>query len=637
MSIRKTTGRAGSADDLRSRAEEEIRRTAVDAREGLGESPQTATLRQLHELQVQQVELEIQNNELRLAQDELETSRAKYFDLYDLAPVGYVTVNEQGEILEANLTAASLLGIERRTLIAKPLSRYIAAGDQPAWQLHARRLFATGEPLAWEMQLAGARGTTFWALLEALVRPEAAGGQSVCRLAISDITERRRVEAALQESEERYRVIVESSRDLIMFLDQEGLLRWENQASRKLFGGSLDKEVYFRRVHPADAARLAVAWRAAREGSASADKVRYRSRASDGEYRDLESSFRKIVFAGEALWCVISTDTTELTRLRRRVTAHQGIAGLVGRDPNMLELGVSIRELADEDVPVLILGESGTGKELIAAAIHREGARSAKSFIAINCGALPDALLETELFGHVKGAFTGAHRDKKGRFELADGGSIFLDEVGDLSLAMQVKLLRVLQEGTFERVGAEDSSKVDVRVISATNKDLKREVAAARFQEDLFYRLSVIPLSIPPLRERLTDIPLLVAHILAEEARRSDRRLDPARPPRQVAVARETLALLLAHRWPGNIRELQNVLRFALIKCKGNLLRPEHLPPSFSAPHPPGTCLKGRKPKISAAAAVTALEQAGGHPGEAARSLGVSRATLYRHLPKGGA
>ena len=199
---------------------------------------------------------------------------------------------------------------------------------------------------------------------------------------------------------------------------------------------------------------------------------------------------------------------------------------------------------------------------------------------------------------------------------------------------MQVKLLRVLQEGMFEKVGSETSHKVDVRVISATNKDLKREIAAKRFREDLFYRLSVVPLTIPPLRARLTDIPLLAAHIIDEEARRSDRRHDPARPPRKVTLARETLALLIAHRWPGNIRELQNVLRFALIKCKGKVILPEHLPPSFMASGRESYCIKGRKPKISAAAAVQALKEAGGRPGEAARSLGVSRATLYRHLPK---
>jgi len=448
--------------------------------------------------------------------------------------------------------------------------------------------------------------------------------------------ELRRVQAALQESEERYRVIVESARDLIFFLDGEGRLRWRNQAAGEIIGAGAPEDDLVRRVHPADAPRFAAAWRSAREGAGGPDKVGYRLRALDGGYRTLESTFRKISLAGEALWCVISTDATELTRLRRKGSARQGIPGLVGRDPKMLDLAASIGELADEDVPVLILGESGTGKELIASAIHREGPRAARNFVAINCGAIPDTLLETELFGHVKGAFTGAHRDKKGRFELADGGTIFLDEIGELSLAMQVKLLRVLQEGTFEKVGGEAPCRVDVRLISATNKDLKREVEANRFREDLYYRVSVVPLEIPPLRDRLADIPLLVDHILDEEARRSDRRRDPARAPRKVSVSRETLALLLAHRWPGNVRELQNVLRFALIKCKGNVIGPEHLPQSFAVTVRDICKARGRKPKITAESAASALAQAGGHPGEAARILGVSRATFYRHLPKEG-
>ena len=375
--------------------------------------------------------------------------------------------------------------------------------------------------------------------MEAMVRPEVVSGQSVCRLALSDITERRRAEAALQESEERYRVIVESSRDLIFFLDQGGRLRWSNQASagalRRRFAADGD---LFRSVHPDDAPRVAAAWRSAREGEGSPAKISYRLRATDGGYRTLESIFRKISFAGEELWCVVSTDTTELTRLRRKVSAQQGIAGMVGRDPKMLELNASIRELAGEDVPVLILGESGTGKELIAAAIHREGPRAAKNFVAINCGALPDTLLETELFGHVKGSFTGAHRDKKGRFELADGGSIFLDEVGDLSLAMQVKLLRVLQEGTFEKVGAETSCKVDVRVISATNKDLKREVAAKPFPGG--------PL-LPAQRRPAHDSPAAraVDRHPAPGGAHSRRGGPPLRPQ-----ARSRAAAPEGHRWP---------------------------------------------------------------------------------------
>ena len=636
MTRRKNATGPGRPDELRARAEQRAGERAAPPRERRATPAPEETLRLVHELNVHQIELEMQNEELRREQGELEASRARYFELYDLAPVGYFTVSEHGTILEANLTAAKLLGIERGTLLAQPLTRFVVPEDREVWQRHFRQLFESGELHCWEMRLSGAGGKPFWALMEAMVRPEVVSGRSICRLALSDITERRRAEETLQESEERYRVIVESSRDLIFFLDEGGRLRWYNQAAAGLFGSVPADADLFRSVHANDAASLAVAWRSAREGAGGSDKISFRLRAADGGYRNLESVFRKILFAGEALWCIVATDVTELTRLRRKVSARQEIPGMVGRDPAMLELGDSIRELAGEDVPVLILGESGTGKELIASAIHQEGPRAAKSFIAINCGALPDTLLETELFGHVKGSFTGAHRDKKGRFELADGGSIFLDEVGDLSPAMQVKLLRVLQEGTFEKVGSETSCKVDVRVISATNKDLKREVAAKRFREDLFYRLSVIPLTIPPLRERLTDIPLLAAHILDEEARRSDRRHDPARPPRKVTLARETLVLLIAHRWPGNIRELQNVLRFALIKCKGKIILPEHLPPSFTAPGRDSSCVKGRKPKISADAAVQALKQAGGHPGEAARSLGVSRATLYRHLPKEG-
>lgn len=276
------------------------------------------------------------------------------------------------------------------------------------------------------------------------------------------------------------------------------------------------------------------------------------------------------------------------------------VAGMVGRDAKMLEIYASIRDLAEEDVPVAIQGESGTGKELVATAIHRASyRRSAQPFVAVNCGAIPDTLLESELFGHTKGSFTGAHCDRKGRFELADGGTIFLDEVGDLSLAAQVRLLRVLQDGTFEKIGAEKQSRVDVRVISATNRDLRFEVAANRFREDLFYRLSVVPLTIPPLRERLGDIPLLVEHIIDEEGRRSCGRHDHTRTPRQVEIARETLALLVAHHWPGNIRELQNIVRYALIKCKGETLRPEHLPPFFSAPDP-GACRKAGRTAAAA-------------------------------------
>jgi len=364
----------------------------------------------------------------------------------------------------------------------------------------------------------------------------------------------------------------------------------------------------------------------------------YRNRAAvqlvlDDEVRDLVLlvSAAPIEYEGEKLAIVILEDITELNHLRRRLRTEQSFAGIVGRDAKMLELFDTIREVAEVTAPILIQGESGTGKELVAAAIHNEGVRAEKLFVPVNCSALPEGLLESELFGHVRGAFTGAIRDKKGRFELADGGTIFLDEVGDLSPAIQVKLLRVLQEGTFERVGGEQTVRVDVRVISATNKDLRREVAAGRFRDDLFYRLCVVPIKLPPLRERRNDIQLLAEHVLKHALAEAD--LD------EVLLSPEALDAMIDYDWPGNVRELQNAIQFALVKCRGNVIEPQHLPPTVSgARSTAGTRQKSRrKRKLNAGAVRRALDEANGNKVEAARRLGVSRATLYRFLNDSGA
>jgi PAS domain S-box-containing protein len=324
-------------------------------------------------------------------------------------------------------------------------------------------------------------------------------------------------------------------------------------------------------------------------------------------------------------------DVTREMQLARRLGAIEQFAGIVGRDPKMLAMYDLIPELAESSASVLIQGESGTGKELVAAALHNEGPRAGKMFVPVNCGALPEGLLESELFGHVKGAFTGAIRDKKGRFELADGGTIFLDEIGDISPAMQVKLLRVLQEGSFERVGGEHTIKVNVRVVSATHRNLQKEMAAGKFREDLFYRLSVVPLVVPPLRERRLDIPLLANHFLLQ--------LAAGKP---ISFSPEAIDFMLDYNWPGNVRELQNWIQFALIKCKGGVIQRDHLPPIAlnplaytQTPLTPVPSLpipvKGRQ-RLTQASIDAALVEAGGNKVEAAKRLGVSRATLYRFL-----
>ncbi|MBA4388933.1 MAG: sigma-54-dependent Fis family transcriptional regulator [Verrucomicrobia bacterium] len=322
-------------------------------------------------------------------------------------------------------------------------------------------------------------------------------------------------------------------------------------------------------------------------------------------------------------------DLTRERELAKRVGETYQFSGIIGRDKKMLEVFELINDLAETTVPVLVQGESGTGKELVAAAIHNEGPRADKHFVPVNCGALPETLLESELFGYVKGAFTGAMRDKKGRFELADGGTIFLDEIGDISPAMQVRLMRVLQEGTFERVGSEKTIKVDVRLISATNKDLTKEIAAGRFREDLFYRLSVVPIRLPPLRERRNDIPLLVQHVLKRALEMTGKK--------DIGVSDEALDVMLMHDWPGNVRELQNWIQFALVKCKTSMIRPEHLPPHAVASRPSEEAANpNRRKKLDAESLRLALNQANGNKVEAAKILGVSRATLYRFMEAAG-
>jgi two-component system response regulator HydG len=318
-----------------------------------------------------------------------------------------------------------------------------------------------------------------------------------------------------------------------------------------------------------------------------------------------------------------------ISRLRRELSREDGFQGIVGKSPAMLRLFSLISSAAQSDAPVIIYGESGTGKELVAAALHRLGNRSQGPFIKVNSAALHESLLESELFGHVKGAFTGADRVRVGRFEAAHGGDIFLDEVGDLPLATQAKLLRVLQEKVIERVGDQKPIPVDVRVISATNQDLLRLRAKGRFRDDLFYRINVIPIHLPPLRDRREDIPLLVEAFIERT------RLKTRKPI--TGIDKEALDELLAYSWPGNVRELINVIHYAFVLCPGGGIRPKHLPAlnQLQMPSPPEAPRRTRLAgQVSKERLLDAIHAAGGCRAEAARRLGVSRVTLWKWLKK---
>ena len=324
--------------------------------------------------------------------------------------------------------------------------------------------------------------------------------------------------------------------------------------------------------------------------------------------------------------------TLENLQLRQEVDRDYQYAGIVGHSPRMQHLFGLIRSIAETDVAVLIEGETGTGKELIARAIHNNGRRRARPLVAVNCGALAETLLESELFGHEKGAFTGAIAQRRGVFETADGGTLFLDEVGEISPSTQIRLLRVLQEGEFHRVGGTATIRVDVRIVSATNRNLEELVKQGKFRQDLYYRLNVFPIRVPPLRERREDIPLLVSHILE----RSSRRL--GKPVR--GMSPHAMAALMAYHWPGNVRELENVIQRMVVVAQGDVLDVGDLPGEIHVAHEapaekaPG--LKGMARESTEAverqAIVDALAQTGGNVTRAAKLLGISRATLQKRM-----
>ena len=318
----------------------------------------------------------------------------------------------------------------------------------------------------------------------------------------------------------------------------------------------------------------------------------------------------------------------EMLHIQKRIEVTTEYCGIVGKDPKMQAIYKLIEDIATTDTTVLILGESGTGKELVASAIHQSSLRKHNPFIVINCSAYPATLLESELFGHEKGAFTGAVRQKAGRFEQADGGSVFLDEIGEISPSAQIKLLRVIQTQKFERVGGERTLSVNVRIIAATNKDLLQAVKEGRFREDLYYRLNVIPINLPPLKKRKNDIPLQARYFLQRYAAEQGKDIK--------AFSSEAMRLLLDYPWPGNVRELENSIEAAVVLAHGKRIEISDFPSSLlqNSCAPNETSSPGTMTENEARLLREVLEECGWNKKEAARRLGISRNTLYRKLKK---
>ena len=320
----------------------------------------------------------------------------------------------------------------------------------------------------------------------------------------------------------------------------------------------------------------------------------------------------------------------EISSLRRTFHLDEGYHGILGKTEVMLNLFETVENVAQSNTPVMIMGESGTGKELVARAIHRASARSDKPYIKVNCAALNENLLESELFGHVKGAYTGAEKARVGRFEAAHGGTLFLDEVGDIPPSIQIKLLRVLEDKKIERVGDNRPINVDVRIVTATHKNLEELIEQGLFREDLFFRINVFPLTCPSLAQRREDIPLIAQSFIRRNAVSSGKKI--------LGLTPEALETLAAYDWPGNVRELRNAIEYAFVLCQSGGIGLNHLPPKIihgtdaasQACAPDPVCAEGREELLEV------LRKTGGNQSEAARMLGVSRVTVWKRMKKYG-
>ncbi|MFH1462810.1 MAG: sigma 54-interacting transcriptional regulator [Pseudomonadota bacterium] len=448
-------------------------------------------------------------------------------------------------------------------------------------------------------------------------------------------------------------LIFESIGEAVFTVDAQWRIQSFNKAAERLTGARRE-EVLGRRCHEVFKADICQQGCALRRTIETGEPVRdARVTILDGEMNEVPVSVSTAVLqdpSGAPMGGVeIMRDLSEITRLERRLVQGDVFEEMVGRSPAMQELFALLPDVARADVPVLIEGPSGTGKELVARALHRLSDRARHPFVQVNCGALPDTLLESELFGYRRGAFTGAERDTPGRLAAAQGGTVLLDEIGETSPAFQVKLLRTLQEGEVQPLGAARPEKVDVRILAATNRDLGAMVRLGAFRGDLYYRLRVIHVELPPLARRREDIPLLAAHLLERVARRRGRPV-PAFTP-------AALGALEAWDYPGNVRELENVIERAMVMSRGGAIDLTHLPPevvhggggrvlSLEANLRPGTrsILGAALPEPEqeehlppeATKLLEALRLHGWHRERAAEALGISRSTLWRRMKEFG-
>lgn len=578
-------------------------------------------------------------------------ARALFEQLFEFSPDSIVVTDSQGRITNLNAQVQRAFGYAREELIGKPVETLIPERFRSAHPNH-RKAYCSHpslRPMGAGLDLHGLRKDGSEFPVDIMLSPIETADGRVTVSVIRDISERKKAEEALQRSEQQLRALFEFSPDAIIASDPEGLIKETNAQVERFFGytraellgQSIDVLVpeRFRRTHPAHRKDYSDRARVRQMGIG----LELYGRRKDGSEFPADIMLGPVETAEGRMVLSVIRDLSEKRKaedaLRRSEREKQYLEEeletesrfdeIIGESIGLKRVLKHVETVAATDVTVLILGETGTGKEVIARAIHRLSSRSQRTLVKLNCAAIPAGLLESELFGHEKGAFTGAVDRKIGRLELANDGTLFLDEIGDLPLELQPKILRALQEKEFERLGSTKTIPVNVRLVAATNRDLAQMVVDKEFRSDLYYRLRVFPIMLPPLRERREDIPLLVNYFVDKHSRSLYRKIETVPP--------DTMRALTRWDWPGNIRELENFIERAVILTKGPVLRAP-----LSELEVPGEMLPAQDSSLEAKEREHILRvlretkgKVAGPKGAAAR-LGLIRTTLNSKMKKLG-
>lgn len=545
---------------------------------------------------------------------------------------GYVECDLAGRFEYFNPALIRILGYTPEELTGMPYQAYLDESNAARAYQVFHDVYSTGEPnKAFNYEIIRKDGTRRIVEISIALRKDDKGQISGFRGIMRDVTERYWAESELARQQSRLEAIFRSVKDAIITVDTQLKVIDANSAAERICGVSspdmMNRDFSVSHGECCQACRDVLSETLSRKSAIREYQVECNHPDRPKQKVSLSSApleNRDGEFVGAVL---VIRDITRLADLEKELKERSTFHNIIGRSHKMQAIYQLLENLADFETTVLINGESGTGKELVAQALHHTGNRAFKPFISVNCSALAENLLESELFGHVKGAFTGAIRDYQGRFQASHTGTILLDEIGDISPRIQLKLLRVLQEKQFERVGDTETITVDVRVIACTNKDLKQMVRHGEFREDLYYRLKVMEITLPPLRERMEDLPLLVDHFVNRFEKKFNIRIP--------GVSDEVMQAFMNYPWPGNVRELEHSIERAAVLCRDSMITLDHIPSEIVEVR---GRIASRVKKQSTAKEpekiMDALAKTGGNKAKAARLLGLNRKTIYRKMEK---